>query len=118
VPEFELLKAWQKAHQLTLAVYQLTQALPADEKYGLSSQMQRAAVSAPANIAEGQQRTSEADFAHFLDIAAGSVAEVQYYLILARDVGYVRDDQVQDAANLAAETLRVIKALRDSVRDQ
>ena len=118
MPEFELLKAWQKAHQLALAVYQLTEALPEQEKYGLCGQMRRAAVSAAANIAEGQQRESQADFSHFLQIAAGSVAEVQYYLILVRDLGYRDDVQLQNITNLAAETLRVIKALRDSVRKQ
>ena len=118
MPEFELLKAWQKAHQLALAVYRITEALPQQEKYGLCGQMRRAAVSAAANIAEGQQRESQADFSHFLQIAAGSVAEVQYYLILTRDLGYLDDTQVHSVANLAAETLRVIKALRNSVRKQ
>ena len=116
MPEFEGLKAWQKAHELALAVYHLSAALPEQERYGLCSQLRRAAVSAAANIAEGQQRGSQADFGHFLDIAAGSIAEVQYYLILARDLGYFEDSQVQSVTNLAAETLRVVKALRDSVR--
>jgi len=118
LPEFEGLKAWQKAHQLALAVYQLTRGLPDQERYGLCGQMRRAAVSAAANIAEGQQRGSEADFGHFLHIAAGSVAEIQYYLILVRDLGYIEGVQLQDTVSLAAETLRVIKALRDSLKNR
>jgi four helix bundle protein len=116
VPRFESLEAWQKAHQLALGVYALSRKLPEDEKFGLTSQLRRAAVSAAANIAEGRERTSDADFGHFLDIAAGSVAEVQYFLILGRDLGYWPDAEIQGVSDLAAETIRVIRALRDSVR--
>jgi len=115
VPDFQLLKAWQKAHQLVLQVYEATAALPVEETYGIRQQIRRAAVSCAANIAEGQQRSSLADFAHFLDIAAGSGAEVQYYLILLRDLGYIDAQNSQSLSALAAETLRVIYALHDSV---
>lgn len=74
--------------------------------------MQRAAASAGANLAEGRERESDADFAHFVTMAAGSIAEVQYYLILARDLGDVSDAQIAPVAALAAETLRVVKAFR------
>ena len=115
MPDFQLLRAWQKAHQLVLQIYEATAALPVEERYGIRQQIRRAVVSCAANIAEGQQRTSPADFAHFLDIAAGSGAEVQYYLILLRDLGYIDAQNLQSFLALAAETLRVIHALRDSV---
>ncbi|MCH8815844.1 MAG: four helix bundle protein, partial [Chloroflexi bacterium] len=71
------------AHQLALAVYQATKAFPDDERYGLTAQMRRAAPSIPTNIAEGCGRNTEADFARFLQIAAGSASEVEYQLLLA-----------------------------------
>lgn len=113
---FESLRAWQKARELTLVIYPLSAMLPPGEQFGLTSQMRRAAVSAMANLAEGRERESEADFAHFVTIAAGSVAEVQNYLILARDLGYLKDEDLDTAGTLAAETLRVIRALRESIR--
>jgi len=113
---FQSLKAWQKAHQLALGVYQLSGSLPDQERFGLCSQMRRAAVSAAANIAEGSQRETSADFRHFLSMAAGSVAEVQYYLILGRDLGYFTAAQIQESFTLAAETVRLIESLRESLR--
>jgi len=115
MPRFESLEAWQQAHKLALGVYALSRDLPEDEKFGLTSQLRRAAVSAAANIAEGRERESDADFSHFLTIAAGSAAEVQYYLILGRDLGYWTDAEVKGISNLAAEVIQVIRALRDSL---
>jgi four helix bundle protein len=77
---------WQKAHQLALHVYSATSPFPHQELYGLTSQLRRAAVSVPANIAEGCGRTSDRDFARFLQIAAGSASELEYHLLLARDL--------------------------------
>jgi four helix bundle protein len=88
--EFRDLKVWQRAHLLVLRVYKLTSTFPDDERCGLVSQLRRATVSIPANIAEGSQRGSDADFARFLQIAIGSASEVDYYLLLARDLDYVR----------------------------
>ncbi len=79
---------WQKAHQLVLDVYKLSNAFPATERFGLTSQVRRAAVSVPANIAEGFRKRGRNDKARFLNIAQGSLEEVRYYLILARDLGY------------------------------
>ena len=115
MPRFQALQAWQKAHELALEVYRLSQKLPPEERYGLRGQMRRAAVSAAANIAEGRERGSDADFGRFLSIAAGSVAELQYYLILARDLGYLDDLEIQGVLALAAETMRVIRALQGSL---
>ena len=85
---FEDLLVWQKAHRFVLSVYRLSERFPAKETYGLTSQFRRAAVSVPANIAEGFKKRSKMDKARFMNIAQGSLEECRYYLILARDLGY------------------------------
>jgi four helix bundle protein len=85
---FQDLLVWQQAHQWVLALYAYTAAFPKQEVYGLVSQMRRAAISIPANIAEGFRRRGKADKARFLNIAEGSLEESRYYLILAQDLGY------------------------------
>jgi four helix bundle protein len=85
---FQDLLVWQKAHQFVLGAYALTAAFPRQETYGLSLQMRRAAVSIPANIAEGFRRRGKADKARFMNMAEGSIEECRYYLILAKDLGY------------------------------
>jgi four helix bundle protein len=82
------LRVWQQAHRFVLAAYALTAAFPKHEIYGLSSQMRRAAVSIPANIAEGFRRRGKSDKARFMNIAEASIEECRYYLILAQDLGY------------------------------
>jgi four helix bundle protein len=79
---------WQKAHKFVLAIYRLTGSFPKTETYGLSAQMRRAAVSIPANIAEGFRKRGRADKARFMNTAEGSLEECRYYLILASDLGY------------------------------
>lgn len=86
--KFEDLFVWKKAHELVLSVYKATKKYPKDELYGLVSQMRRAAVSVPANIAEGFKKKSKAEKVHFLTISYGSLEEVRYYLILSRDLEY------------------------------
>jgi len=83
---FRDLKVWQKAHDLTRRVYQGTSRFPAEERFGLTSQIRRASVSIGANIAEGCTRGSDRDFARFLHIALGSASELEYLLLLARDL--------------------------------
>ncbi|HEX5230115.1 MAG TPA: four helix bundle protein [Bryobacteraceae bacterium] len=85
---FQGLLVWQKAHKIVLGVYQMTASFPRHEMFGLSSQLQRAAVSVPANIAEGFKRRGKADKARFLNIAQASLEECRYYLILSQDLGY------------------------------
>ncbi len=84
--EFRNLKVWEKAHALTLDVYKASRSFPREEMYGLTSQMRRASVSIGANIAEGACRRGDVDFARFLQMAAGSASEVEYHLLLARDL--------------------------------
>jgi four helix bundle protein len=85
---FRDLKVWEKAHRLTLAVYGETAGFPPDERFGVTSQMRRAASSIAANIAEGSVRSSDPDFARFLYTAMGSASELEYFLLLANDLGY------------------------------
>jgi four helix bundle protein len=85
---FRDLRVWQKAHEFVLAVYRYSESFPEREKYGLAHQLRRAAVSIPANIAEGFGKRSRAEKARFLNIAEGSVEECRYYLILSQDLGY------------------------------
>jgi four helix bundle protein len=90
---FENLEAWQACHRLTLAVYRVAQALPADERFGLSQQMRRAAVSTCANLAEGSAKRGRAELRRFLDIANGSMTELRCLLLLVRDLEMVTADQ-------------------------
>jgi four helix bundle protein len=86
--QFQELIVWRKAHELVLSVYRHSEAYPKSELYGLTSQMRRAAVSIPANIAEGFKKKTRPDKAKYLNIAQGSLEECRYYLILAQDLGY------------------------------
>ena len=83
---YKELKVWQKSHELTLEIYQLTKIYPDEEKFGLISQMRRAAFSVPSNIVEGHSRRSQKEFKQFLTIARGSVDELNYFLLLSKDL--------------------------------
>jgi four helix bundle protein len=106
--EYRKLKVWGRAHQLTIGVYTATRSFPKDELYGLTSQTRRAAVSIPANIAEGYGRGGDTELARFLTIAIGSANELDYHLLLARDLGYFQTDEYD---HLAAETQGVARML-------
>jgi four helix bundle protein len=93
---FRDLVVWQKAHQLVLAIYRLTKEFPADERFGLASQIRRAAVSVAANIAEGFSKRGKPDKARFFNIAQGSLEEVHYYLILGSDLNYADCNKLAD----------------------
>jgi four helix bundle protein len=85
---FKDLIVWQKSHQWVLQIYHFTNSLPSEEQFGLVSQLRRAAISIPANLAEGFKRKGNPDKARFYNIAQGSIEECRYYLILAKDLGY------------------------------
>lgn len=106
---FQKLLVWQKAHALTLRVYQVTKTFPKDEQYGLVSQMRRAAASAPAIIAEGTERTSVRDRKHFHEMARTSLEELKYHIILSHDLQYI---SAQEAEKLTEEAQEVSKMLR------
>lgn len=86
------LKVWEKAHKLTLEVYKKSNSFPREEMYGLTSQLRRASVSIPSNIAEGCGRYRTNDFAQFLQIALGSTNETEYQFLLAKDLGYLSEE--------------------------
>ena len=88
---FKDLKVWDKAHKLALKVYEITKDFPKEEIYGLISQMRRAAVSIPTNIAEGCGRNSDAELARFLEIAMGSASELEYLLLLSKELNFLSD---------------------------
>ena len=87
---------WQKSHQLVLCVYKLSANFPKEELYGLTSQLRRAVISVPANIAEGFKRKSKTEKSRFYNIAEASLEEVRYFLILATDLNYINDSTFQD----------------------
>ena len=93
---FESVIAWQKAHDFVLLTYRVTRHFPEDEKFGLTSQFRRAAVSIEANIAEGYKKLSKADKLRFFNIAQGSLEECRDYHILSRDLGYLYADEFED----------------------
>jgi four helix bundle protein len=102
--DFVKLEVWQRAHQLALRIYQITQAFPRAEEWGLTSQLRRSAVSVPSNIAEGCGRNADPELRRFLKIAQGSAFELHYQLLLARDLTYL---PVPQADELMEETLRI-----------
>jgi four helix bundle protein len=102
------LKVWRKAHEFTLNVYKLTQNFPRPEVYGLTSQLRRAVSSIPTNIVEGCGRNGEADFARFLDISLGSANEVDYQVLLAKDLGYLRVSEYEILASEVAEIQKML----------
>ena len=115
---FRDLLVWQKAMQLTVAIYRLTQGFPREEIYGLTSQIRRAAVSVPSNIAEGQGRLNSAEFRQFLGIARGSVCEVQTQLEIARALQFGTPELLNDAESLSHEVGKMIYSFLESLKDQ
>ena len=95
VKSFFDLRTWQEGHQLALEIYRATKEWPREEQYGLTSQIRRAAISVPSNIAEGMGRGSSKDFTRFLVTSRGSIQEVLYQLLLAKDLGYSHQDFYQ-----------------------
>ena len=110
---FEDVELWRKAHAWVLAVYRLTDAFPRSELFGLTAQLRRAAVSIPANFAEGFKKWGSADKARFYNIAQGSLEECRYYLILARDLGYGETGDLQASLD---EVGRMLAAYCKAVR--
>ena len=99
---FKDILAWQKAHEFVIKVYKTTKTFPEWERYGLCSQFQRAAVSIPANSAEGYKRLGTADKLHFMNIAQGSLEECRYYVLLTKDIGYI-NQHTHDVLNADIE---------------
>jgi len=105
---FEDVFAWKKAHAFVLSVYKTTKDFPDDEKFGLTSQFRRAAVSIEANIAEGYRKIGKQDKLRFFNISQGSLSECKDYIILARDLEYINMEQYQELWQSSEETSRLL----------
>ncbi len=114
--DFRNLLVWQKSHELVLEVYRLSRDFPREERNGLTSQIRRCATSVPSNIAEGSSRGTDADFARFLVIAMGSGSELEYQLLLARDLGYVETTQHRSMEEKVREIKRMLASLIQKVQ--
>ncbi len=114
IKTFKDLKVWQKAHQLVLLIYNTTQLLPSTEKFGLVSQIRRAAVSVASNIVEGFRRKSVKDSLHFYNIADGSLEELKYQLLLIRDLNFITNEEYGEAFGLAEEVSKMLYFWRKS----
>ncbi len=114
--DFRRIKVWEKAHLLTIAIYRATKSFPVDERYGLTSQLRRAAMSIPTNIAEGSGRRSDKEFANFLNIAMGSASEVEYLLLLSKDVGHLKSSAHATLQADIEEVKRMLTAFQKKLR--
>ena len=114
--DFRQLKVWHKAHDLTLAIYRATTSYPAQEMYGLTSQTRRSSASIAANIAEGCGRGSDMDFARFLQIAMGSASELEYHLLLGRDLKMLAEKNYEELSSGAVELKRMLAALLQKLK--
>ena len=108
--DFRELKVWQKAHACVLEIYRCTRNFPTEERFGLTSQLRRAATSVPSNIAEGCGREGDRELARFLSIAAGSASEVEYQLLLSHALGYLDDDAYGRLDSQINEVKRMLNA--------
>ena len=113
---FRDLKVWEKAHALTLAVYQATRTFPRDELYGLTSHIRRSCSSIPANIAEGCERSGDAELSRFLQIAMGSASELEYHLLLAHDLNLLPAADYEVLVNQAIEVKRMLASFLKKLR--
>jgi four helix bundle protein len=116
VQSFRSLRVWEKAHKLTLDVYTSSKFFPREEMYGLTSQMRRASASIGMNIAEGCCRKGNVEMARFLQIAMGSASELEYQLLLAHDLQYLRPPDYALLASQAVEVKRMLSSLMQKVR--
>ena len=114
--DFKELKVWTKAHEMTMGVYQQTRCFPKEELYGLTSQLRRSAASIGANIAEGCGRRSDGEFTRFLQIARGSASELEYHLLLARDLHLLQEDGFRKLDGQVAEVQRMLTSLVQRVQ--
>ena len=105
------LKAWQKGMDLVFRIYEVTRRFPKDELYGLTSQLRRAAVSIPSNIAEGKGRSTDREFALYLSHARGSAHEVETQILIARHLGYLTKSEAEELSALSGELARILSGL-------
>ena len=116
--DFRKLQVWEKSHDLTVRIYELTSEFPREEMYGLTSQIRRACASIPTNIAEGCGRESSIDFARFLQIAMGSASETEYLILLARDLKYLDTNQHTELMKITIGVKKMLTGLIKKLRNQ
>ena len=114
IKTFQDLKVWQKAHQLVLEIYSLTKRFPVEERYGLVSQLRRAAVSVASNIVEGFRRRSVADSVHFYNISDASLEEVKYQLLVSCDLVYLSKQEYVEVFHLTEEVSKMLRSWAES----
>ena len=114
---FENIIAWQKAHEFVVFVYRVTENYPKTESFGLVSQFRRAAVSIPANIAEGYKKMGKADKLRFMNIAQGSLEECRYYIILSKDLGYIEEKTAEEMTYDIYQASRFLNAYCKGIQD-
>jgi four helix bundle protein len=114
--DYRKLQVWEKSHALALVIYRATQSFPKEELFGLTSQMRRASISIPANIAEGEGRDSIPERLHFLQIANGSASELQYYLLLSHDLSYLPAVTYEKTSQDLAEIKRMLTGLMKTLK--
>ena len=115
--DFRELKVWAKSHQLTIAVYKNTVDFPKEERYGLTSQIRRACASIPANIAEGCGRSGNAELLYFLNVAMGSASELQYHLLLARDLCLLKNNAYKELPDALTEVKQKLTSLVKKIKN-
>ncbi|MEW6570586.1 MAG: four helix bundle protein [Nitrospirota bacterium] len=115
---YKELKVWQKAYQLCVELYKITKNFPNEEKYGLTSQIRRAAISVPSNIAEGYGRKTTREYIQSLYIAYGSNCELETQILLSRDLGYIKDEKIEGLQKEIGEVERMLKALIKSLENK
>ena len=115
ISHYKELIVWQKAINLVHEVYQITRQFPKSEVYALASQMQRSAVSIPANLAEGYARKHRAEYAQFVKIAFGSGAELETHLLIAQNIGFLKKEEATEAEALLNEVMRMLNKLSSSL---
>jgi four helix bundle protein len=111
--DFRTLQVWRKAHDLTLSIYAVTRQFPREELYGLTSQMRRCSASIAANMAEGCGKDTDGEFGRFLQIASGSARELEYHLLLARDLGFMPAEKYGELQQNVGEVQRMLRSLLD-----
>ena len=115
--DFRKLDVWKKSHALTLRVYSVTRAFPSDERYGLTSQIRRAAASIPANIAEGCGRGSQGQMRQFFQVSAGSASELEYHILLARDLEFLDLATFRELEQQVIEVKRMLAGFSKRLTD-
>ena len=116
--DFRDLNVWQKAHLLTLRVYEVTKKFPKEEHYGLTSELRRSVVSIPSNFADGCGREGDKEMVRFLQIAMGSAGEAQYQLLLSRDIGYFNETEYKELGQLITDVKRMLAAFLKTLKSK